>query len=53
VNSAGPDADGRLRAIARVVRNLHMMHLFEDANMRLNGHLLPRIKAEPERAGRP
>ena len=37
---AAQDADGRLRAITRAVRNLHMMHLFEDANLRLNGNLL-------------
>ncbi|WP_432164164.1 hypothetical protein [Streptomyces tendae] len=30
----------RLRAIARVVRNLHMLHLFSDGNGRLNVYVL-------------
>jgi hypothetical protein len=34
------DAGGRLRAIARVIRNLHVLHLFPDGNGRLNIYLL-------------
>ncbi|MFL6124510.1 nucleotidyl transferase AbiEii/AbiGii toxin family protein, partial [Actinophytocola sp.] len=37
----------RFRAIGRVVRNLHIVHPFEDANGRLNIHLLlPRLLLE-------
>jgi hypothetical protein len=44
---AAADPGGRLLAIARVVRSLHVMHLFQDANGRLNVYLLlPRLLLE-------
>ncbi len=39
IGEAGDDA-ARLRAIARLIRRLHVMHLFTDANGRLNVYLL-------------
>ncbi len=45
--SAAADGDGRLLAIARLIRRLHVMHLFDEANGRVNVYLLlPRLLLE-------
>jgi hypothetical protein len=45
--SEAADGDGRLLAIARLIRRLHVMHLFTDANGRVNIYLLlPRLLLE-------
>jgi hypothetical protein len=45
--AAAADDNGRLRAIAGLIRRLHVMHLFRDGNGRVNVYLLlPRLLLE-------